>query len=230
MRSAVILGSATLLAFGIAGCQQQSQSNGGGGSTAAASDLKIVEQIPIDANGAEVKPPAGSTPADPAGDGKATCPPVSLAMAGALTGADAALGRDRVAPGREYLGDAGGLEAGRGHVVRDRLDHLVQIGHLQVGMERQVDAVVELPPRIRLVVLFGGRSAEHEVSRVSAPAPSASTTSASVTDAPDASCTARSNATSRRRPMPPKAMPARPARSVSSSSPPVPAPPTPSPA
>ncbi len=31
-------------------------------------------------------------PVDPAGDGKATCPPVSLAMAGALTGPDAALG------------------------------------------------------------------------------------------------------------------------------------------
>ena len=31
-------------------------------------------------------------PANPAGDGKATCPPVSLAMAGALTGPDAALG------------------------------------------------------------------------------------------------------------------------------------------
>jgi len=92
MRSAVVFGSAALLAFGVAGCQQQSQSSGSGGSSAEASDLQIVEQIPIDQNGAEVKPPAGSTPADPAGDGKATCPPVSLAMAGALTGADAALG------------------------------------------------------------------------------------------------------------------------------------------
>ncbi len=53
---------------------------------------KIVEQVQIDQNGAEVKPEAGTTPADPAGDGKATCPPVSIAMAGALNGPDAALG------------------------------------------------------------------------------------------------------------------------------------------
>ena len=89
MRSAFALSSAALVAFGIAGCQQQSASNEGG---AAPSDLKIVEQIPIDQNGAEVKPPEGTVPVDPAGDGKATCPPVSLAMAGALTGPDAALG------------------------------------------------------------------------------------------------------------------------------------------
>ena len=55
-------------------------------------DLKIVEQVQIDENGAEVKAAAGAAPADPAGDGKATCPPVSIAMAGALTGPDAALG------------------------------------------------------------------------------------------------------------------------------------------
>ncbi len=89
MQSAFALSSAALVAFGIAGCQQQSTSNEGG---AAPSDLKIVEQIPIDQNGAEVKPPEATEAANPAGDGKATCPPVSLAMAGALTGPDAALG------------------------------------------------------------------------------------------------------------------------------------------
>ena len=46
----------------------------------------------IDENGAEVKPPQAAAAADPAGDGKAQCPPVSIAMAGALTGPDAALG------------------------------------------------------------------------------------------------------------------------------------------
>ena len=55
-------------------------------------DLKIVEQVQIDENGAEVKAAEGAAPADPAGDGKATCPPVSIAMAGALNGPDAALG------------------------------------------------------------------------------------------------------------------------------------------
>ncbi len=55
-------------------------------------NLKIVEQVQIDENGAEVKAAEGAAPADPAGDGKANCPPVSIAMAGALNGPDAALG------------------------------------------------------------------------------------------------------------------------------------------
>ena len=46
----------------------------------------------IDEKGAEVKAAEGAAPADPAGDGKANCPPVSIAMAGALNGPDAALG------------------------------------------------------------------------------------------------------------------------------------------
>ena len=71
-RSAFALGSAGLVVLGIAGCNQsapeenQSQAN-----------LKIVEQVQIDENGAEVKAAEGAAPADPAGDGKATCPPVS---------------------------------------------------------------------------------------------------------------------------------------------------------
>jgi branched-chain amino acid transport system substrate-binding protein len=73
--------------MGIAGCNQSKPDQG-----SAQSDLKIVEQVQIDQNGAEVKPDAGASPANPAGDGKATCPPLSLAMAGALTGPDAALG------------------------------------------------------------------------------------------------------------------------------------------
>jgi branched-chain amino acid transport system substrate-binding protein len=75
--------------LGIAGCQQQSQPSEGG---TAPANLKIVEKVQIDGNGGEVKLTAGAAPADPAGDGKAQCPPVSLAMAGALTGPDAALG------------------------------------------------------------------------------------------------------------------------------------------
>jgi branched-chain amino acid transport system substrate-binding protein len=88
-RKAFAIGSAGLVALGIAGCQQQSEPSEGG---AAPTDLKIVEQVQIDENGAEVKPAEGTTPADPAGDGKATCPPLSIAMAGALNGPDAALG------------------------------------------------------------------------------------------------------------------------------------------
>lgn len=79
----VVLGSV----IGLAGCQQ-SAPNGGTAQT----QLKIVEQVQIDENGAEVKTAGGAAAADPAGDGKANCPPVSLAMAGALNGPDAALG------------------------------------------------------------------------------------------------------------------------------------------
>jgi branched-chain amino acid transport system substrate-binding protein len=88
-RSAFALGSAGLLVLGIAGCTQSQEPSEG---EAAPADLKIVEQVQIDENGAEVKPPEAAAAANPAGDGKAQCPPVSIAMAGALTGPDAALG------------------------------------------------------------------------------------------------------------------------------------------
>jgi len=87
-RNAVALGSAGLVVLGIAGCQQSEPSEGG----TAQADLKIVETVQIDEAGKEVKAAEGAAPADPAGDGKATCPPVSIAMAGPLTGPDAALG------------------------------------------------------------------------------------------------------------------------------------------
>lgn len=88
-RSAFALGSAGLLVLGIAGCTQSQESSEG---EAAPADLKIVEQVQIDQNGAEVPPPEAAAAADPAGNGQAQCPPVSIAMAGALTGPDAALG------------------------------------------------------------------------------------------------------------------------------------------
>ncbi|OFJ50762.1 branched-chain amino acid ABC transporter substrate-binding protein [Mycolicibacterium grossiae] len=86
-RSAFALGSAGMLVLALAGCNQAAPEE-----SSSQSDLKIVEQVQIDENGAEVKAAAGAAPADPAGDGKATCPPVSIAMAGALNGPDAALG------------------------------------------------------------------------------------------------------------------------------------------
>ncbi|MDQ1485951.1 MAG: branched-chain amino acid transport system substrate-binding protein, partial [Actinomycetota bacterium] len=88
-QSAFALASAGLLVVGIAGCNKQSTPEQG---DTAQTNLKIVEQVQIDENGGEVKAAEGAAPANPAGDGKATCPPVSIAMAGALTGPDAALG------------------------------------------------------------------------------------------------------------------------------------------
>jgi branched-chain amino acid transport system substrate-binding protein len=94
------MSSAALLMLGLAACSEQpsgSNSSSKGtsaaqGSTEAPVDLKIVEQVQIDENGAAVKADTTVAPADPAGDGKATCAPVAIAMAGALNGPDAALG------------------------------------------------------------------------------------------------------------------------------------------
>ncbi|MDT5094538.1 MAG: branched-chain amino acid transport system substrate-binding protein [Mycobacterium sp.] len=103
MRSAVVVGAVGLLAVGMTGCGKQSQGNNssssgptssssGGTQSSGNGQLKIVQQVQIDENGGEVKSETGATAADPAGDGKATCQPVALAMAGALTGPDSALG------------------------------------------------------------------------------------------------------------------------------------------
>ncbi len=86
-RSVIAASAAALLVLGAAGCSKQSSDDHSGHS-----DLKIVEQMPIDQNGAQIKLEAGATPVNPAGDGKATCPAVSIAMAGPLTGADAPFG------------------------------------------------------------------------------------------------------------------------------------------
>jgi branched-chain amino acid transport system substrate-binding protein len=88
-RSASALSSIGLLVLALAGCHQSSA-----GQDSSQTNLKIVQQAQIDENGKEVQAAAGAVPADPAGDGKATCPPVNLAMAGPLTGPDAALGRN----------------------------------------------------------------------------------------------------------------------------------------
>lgn len=86
-RKAFALGSAGVVALAIAGCNQSTPEQ-----DAAQTDLKIVEKVQIDENGAEVKAAGDVAPADPAGDGNAVCPPVMIAMMGALNGPDAALG------------------------------------------------------------------------------------------------------------------------------------------
>ncbi|SIS20023.1 branched-chain amino acid ABC transporter substrate-binding protein [Williamsia sterculiae] len=70
------------------GSAESSGSSGGGGS----SSLKIDALAQIDTSGNEVPKGSTSDAANPAGDGKATCKPTSIAMAGALTGDNAALG------------------------------------------------------------------------------------------------------------------------------------------
>lgn len=112
MRGALVLVVAATMT--VAACGSKSPSNpttsAGAGTTPASSEaptsgsesptssgeapagLSIQPEVQIDIDGKEVKAESSGTPADPAGDGKATCSGVSIAMAGALTGANAALG------------------------------------------------------------------------------------------------------------------------------------------
>jgi len=89
-----LAGLALVVSVGLVltGC---SSKTAGGGPTASAgsTDLTISPLVQIDTKGAEVKSDTSVTPADPAGDGSAKCAStVTIAMAGALTGGNAALG------------------------------------------------------------------------------------------------------------------------------------------
>jgi branched-chain amino acid transport system substrate-binding protein len=79
--------SAAMLVGVLTGCQQSPPAGDAGHS-----ELSIVPVSQIDQDGATTSTKSNAAPADPAGDGKAACPPVSVAMAGPITGADAALG------------------------------------------------------------------------------------------------------------------------------------------
>lgn len=81
----------------LAGCSSKSaggttSTSGSTGGSTASSSLSIQPLVQVDATGKTVTASGGSTAADPAGDGKATCSNISIAMAGALTGPNAALG------------------------------------------------------------------------------------------------------------------------------------------
>src|SRR5215510_1614848 len=84
-RDSIAVGTAALIALTVSACNQAPPEQ-------AQSSLKIMGLTQVDANGAQVASSGGDAPVDPAGDGKASCPPVSIAMTGAFTGADSALG------------------------------------------------------------------------------------------------------------------------------------------
>jgi branched-chain amino acid transport system substrate-binding protein len=95
----VAIGLAATLA--VAGCSSKSTSSNSSGassssgtsSSSGGGGLSINPLFPIDANGKQVAATSAAAPADPAGDGKATCPAgVSIAFAGPITGANSALG------------------------------------------------------------------------------------------------------------------------------------------
>ncbi len=85
--SALVLTVAAALA--VAGCSSKSADDGG-----TAGDLTITPEVLLDASGSPVTNTSGSAPANPAGTGNASCQGVAIAMAGALTGANAALGQN----------------------------------------------------------------------------------------------------------------------------------------
>ena len=102
MRTAVV-GLAAVAALTLAACGSKSaettstsaaaSGSAASGSAAAGGALKIKPQVQIDVNGTEVPVTALGTPANPKGNGSATCPATTtIAMAGALTGPNAALG------------------------------------------------------------------------------------------------------------------------------------------
>ncbi|WP_253277304.1 branched-chain amino acid ABC transporter substrate-binding protein [Rhodococcus sp. RD6.2] len=84
------------MTLAVAGCSSKSTDEGSssGGTSASAGGLSITPQVLLDTAGAEVAATDVTDAADPAGSGTATCEGVSIAMAGALTGANAALGQN----------------------------------------------------------------------------------------------------------------------------------------
>ncbi|MEX0581154.1 MAG: branched-chain amino acid ABC transporter substrate-binding protein [Mycobacterium sp.] len=88
--------AAAAAVLAVAGCTQsaptENAANGSAAKNLPQTDLQIVAQMPIDGDGNEVTLATGAVPLNPAGDGAATCPPLTIAMAGPLTGADAPFG------------------------------------------------------------------------------------------------------------------------------------------
>lgn len=88
-RSAFVLGSAALLTLGTGAC-------GGPPDVPRVSSNKLAigSQVEIDRDGVVAEVVDGAEPVNPAGDGKAVCPPLSIAMAGGPVGSEPVLGID----------------------------------------------------------------------------------------------------------------------------------------
>ncbi|MFC9788925.1 branched-chain amino acid ABC transporter substrate-binding protein [Rhodococcus sp. NPDC127528] len=93
-RGALVIGVAAVLA--VAGCSSKSTDSGSSGNSTSGSSsgLSIQPTVLLDAGAVEVPGSDVTDAANPAGSGNATCSGVSLAMAGALTGANSALGQN----------------------------------------------------------------------------------------------------------------------------------------
>jgi branched-chain amino acid transport system substrate-binding protein len=91
-RGALIVGVAAALVLAGCGDKKTDSNSSSESGTEAPTALSIQPELQVDLEGKEVPAANASTAANPAGDGTAKCDPVSIAMAGALTGEDAALG------------------------------------------------------------------------------------------------------------------------------------------
>ncbi|WP_431957925.1 branched-chain amino acid ABC transporter substrate-binding protein [Nocardia lijiangensis] len=90
-RGVLVIGAAAALV--LTGCSDKSTGSGSDATGTGSGGLSIQPVMQVDTAGKEVPKTDPAKAADPAGDGKATCAPgTSVAMAGALTGPDAALG------------------------------------------------------------------------------------------------------------------------------------------
>jgi len=80
-------------ALALTGCSEKSTDSGSDTTGTGTAGLSIQPVTQVDLEGNEVPATDPASAADPTGDGSATCAPgTSIAMAGALTGPDAALG------------------------------------------------------------------------------------------------------------------------------------------
>ncbi|RJO69226.1 branched-chain amino acid ABC transporter substrate-binding protein [Nocardia panacis] len=92
-RGALVVGAAAALA--VSGCSSKSTENSAGGSSGTGgggTSLTINPLVQIDSQGKEAPAGNSAAAADPAGDGKAKCAPLTIAMSGPLTGPNANLG------------------------------------------------------------------------------------------------------------------------------------------
>lgn len=88
-----MLAIAAAAALVLTGCSDKSTDNGSDTTGTGTAGLSIQPVTQVDLEGKKVPATDPASAADPAGDGKATCAPgTAIAMAGALTGPDAALG------------------------------------------------------------------------------------------------------------------------------------------
>ncbi len=95
VRSGLVVAVAASLTLAACGSKAETPAPGaasGTNTSKSSAPLTIKPDIQIDSEGKAVQAATSGTPADPAGDGKAKCSGVAIAMAGALTGPNAALG------------------------------------------------------------------------------------------------------------------------------------------